>query len=379
MDHAAGVVVMIRMDNGRHGSSLVPSGSGGSVGTNGASRREIILGGSAALLTAPVPLRAASTVKGEAEVTAIVEAFLAAFPVPGIGVSVIRPRFPDLARGYGVRRLGQPALVDAHTRFAIASNTKAFTAAALALLVEDGKLGWDEPVVRYMPDFRMYDPAVTQMMTVRDLLVHRSGLGLGQGDLMLFGTDHSLEDIFRGLAFLKPHRGFRSGYAYDNILYLIAGMLTERVSGRKWEDFVTDRLLVPLGMRESGASRSRTVTENIAARHARMGPPVRGMGALKEIPTGGEDKINSAGGIVTSPHDALAWLHVQLARGALPGGERLWSEAQQAEMWKPQIINSSTTGPTAENPATARTFRLCARLGSTGISGPPLAVSRWPA
>lgn len=241
--------------------------------------------------------------------------------------------------------------MDGHSRFAIASNSKAFTAAALALLVQDGKLGWDDPVVRHLPEFRMYDPAVTQMMTVRDLLVHRSGLGLGEGDLMLFGTTHTLDDILHGLAYLKPYRGFRSGYAYDNILYLVAGMLTERVSGRKWGDFVTERLLRPLGMLESGATFRGINGGNIAARHARMGPPVRGMGKLKVIPAGTNDVIGSAGGIISSPHDVLAWLHVQLAHGSLPDGRRLWSEQQQTEMWTPQIITSSGPGPIPGDPA----------------------------
>lgn len=305
----------------------------------------------AALLTAGMPARAVLPLPGADEVASIAHAFLTAFPIPGLGIALVRPGLPDFAVGYGVRMLGQAAPVDAHTRFAIASNTKAFTAAALALLVEEGKLGWDEPVRRYLPKFRMYDPAVTQIMTVRDLLVHRSGLGLGQGDLMLFGTSHSLDEILHGLAYLKPYRGFRSGYAYDNILYLVAGMLTARVSGRRWEDFVTERLLAPLGMRESGASYAGISGDNVAARHARMGPPVRGMGVLKVIPAGSDDKVGSAGGILASPHDILAWLHVQLGRGVLPGGGRLWSEKQQAEMWQPQIIMSSGPGPTPADPA----------------------------
>ncbi|MDH7975946.1 serine hydrolase [Sphingomonas sp. AR_OL41] len=316
-----------------------------------ANRREMMVGGGAALLSAAVPARASPTTQGAAGVDAIARRFLASFALPGVGIAVIRPGTTDIAAGYGIATLGQRGQVDAHTRFAIASNSKAFTAAALALLVEQGKLGWDEPVVRYLPEFRMYDPAVTQMMTVRDLLVHRSGLGLGQGDLMLFNTTHSLQEILAGLAYLKPYRGFRSGYAYDNILYLVAGMLTERVSGRTWEDFVTGHLLVPLGMRESGASRAGISGDNVAGRHARMGPPVRGMGTLKVISPGTEDKIGSAGGIMASPHDALAWLRVQLRHGALPDGRRLWSEQQQAEMWKPQIVTSSGPGPTPADPA----------------------------
>lgn len=318
---------------------------------NGITRREMMLAGGATLLVARLPARAATLKPGERAVAEIVGAFLAAFPMPGVGIALVRNGRPDVAAGYGVLELDRPLKVNGRSRFAIASNSKAFTAAALALLVDDGKLGWDDPVVRHLPEFRMFDPAVTQMMTVRDLLVHRSGLGLGQGDLMLSGTTHTLHEILEGLAYLKPYRGFRSGYAYDNILYLVAGMVTERASGRTWEDFVTERLLRPLGMLESGASYSRISGSNIAARHARMGPPVRGMGALKVISAGTVDVTGSAGGIVASPHDILAWLHVQLARGALPDGRRLWSEQQQTEMWTPQIITASGPGPTPTDPA----------------------------
>lgn len=311
-------------------------------------RREMMLASAAA---AAMPARVAPRAGNDGAVAAIVERFRAAFPLPGVGIALVRRGRADLAAGYGVLEQGRPAPVNARSRFALASNSKAFTAAALALLVEDGKLGWDDPVVRHLPEFRMYDPAVTQMMTVRDLLVHRSGLGLGQGDLMLFGTTHTPAEILAGLAHLKPYRGFRSGYAYDNILYLVAGMLTERVTGRPWEDVVTERLLRPLGMRDSAAAASRIAGGNVAARHARLGPPVRGMGALKVVPAPPEDRIGSAGGIVASPQDILAWLRVQLAHGALPGGRRLWSERQQTEMWTPQVVTSSGPGPTLSDPA----------------------------
>ena len=124
---------------------------------------------------------------------------LEAFEVPGFGVAIIGAGPEPFIKGYGVRTLGRPDL-DAHTRFAIASNTKAYTVAAMAILVDEGKIGWDEPVIRYLPEFRMYDPAVTQMMTVRDLLCHRSGLALGAGDLLYFpDTTHTAEDALKAL------------------------------------------------------------------------------------------------------------------------------------------------------------------------------------
>jgi CubicO group peptidase (beta-lactamase class C family) len=315
------------------------------------SRRGFIGYGVGGAALAAWPAWAQSADLDEAAIDAIVQPFLAKFEVPGIAVAIVRPGKPDFAKGYGVRTLGQPGAVDAHTLFGIASNSKAFTAASLAILVDEGKIGWDEPVVRYLPEFKMYDAAVTQMMTVRDLLVHRSGLALGAGDLMQFPeTTHSLADILHGLQYLKPARGFRAGYAYDNILYLVAGMLITKISGRSWEDFVTTRLLRPLGMDESVPARSLIRTANVAGRHARLGPPLRGMGPVRVVQPDEQDKIDAAGGINASAHDINRWLHVQMEQGKLPDGKRLWSEAQAKEMWTPQTITSSSAGPTADQP-----------------------------
>jgi CubicO group peptidase (beta-lactamase class C family) len=284
-------------------------------------------------------------------VDAIVRSFMDAFGIPGVAVALIRPGEPIFTRGYGIRTLGRREQVDADTLFAIASNSKAFTAAALALLVEEGKLAWDQPVKRYLPDFQMSDPHATELMTVRDLLVHRSGLALGAGDLMQFPqSDHSREEIYRALRHLPLARGFRSGYAYDNILYLIAGLLIERVAGRPFEAFVTDRLLNPLGMRGAVANRPLVRTSNVAGRHARLGPPVRGFGTLMRIEADEGPTIAAAGGIHASARDIVPWLQVQLGKGELPGGRRLWSRDQTSEMWTPQVITQSTHGPTRELP-----------------------------
>lgn len=287
-----------------------------------------------------------------ARIDALVGDFMRAFDTPGIGVALVRADAPVLLRGYGVRRLGAAATVDADTLFGIASNSKAFVAAGLAMLVEAGKIGWDEPVVRYMPDFATSDPVVTRLMTVRDLLCHRSGLPLGAGDLMQFPlSDHSRADIVHGLRFLPFERGFRSGYAYDNILYVVAGVLIERVSGLPFEDYMTTRVLRPLGMRTAVADRSLVRVANVAARHARLGPPARGIGALAVVEPDESVAGSPAGGIHASVTDIAQWLRTQLAAGVTPAGRRLWSEADAAEMWKPQVITASTTGPTVDNPA----------------------------
>src|SRR6187549_2378966 len=156
---------------------------------------------------------------------------------------------PVLAKGYGVRKLGSPERVDADTIFPTGSTGKAITAAALAVLVDEGKIKWDDKVIDHIPWFRMYDAWVTNEMTVRDLLVHRSGLGLGAGDLMFIPTSsRSRADTVRALRHIKPATSFRSGYAYDNVLYSVAGQLIEEVTGQTWEVFVRERVLKPAGM-----------------------------------------------------------------------------------------------------------------------------------
>lgn len=285
-------------------------------------------------------------------VNAIVANFMKAFETPGIAVAIVRKGQPVWLKGYGARTMGKSDPVDVHTRFGIASNSKAFTAAALAMLVEEKKLGWDEPLIKYLPEFKMHDPAVTGMFTVRDLLVHRSGLPLGAGDLMYFPQSTAdAAQVMRALRFLRPARGFRSGYDYDNILYIVAGVLIEKMSGLSWRDFIITRILQPLGMADAVPSRELLRTANVAGRHARLGPPMRGVGPMKVIQPDEAPLIDAAGGINASVADVAKWLEVQLALGAIADNKRLWSAESAAEMWKPQVIVSSSDGGTAVNPA----------------------------
>src|SRR4029078_10802056 len=162
-----------------------------------------------------------------------------------------------VAKGYGVRKLGDPAPGAGRSLFGIPSNTKAFTATALGLLVEEKKIEWDAPVVRYLPAFAMWDPFVTRELTVRDLLVHRSGLGLGAGDLLWWPeSTYNRKEVARRLRFIPPATSFRSAYAYDTVLYLVAGELIETVSGQSWEDFVSSRILKRVGMNGSNVRHS---------------------------------------------------------------------------------------------------------------------------
>jgi len=250
------------------------------------------------------------------------------FEVPGIGLTIVKGDATPLAKGYGVRKLGEPAPVDAGTLFGIASNTKAFTATALGLLVEEHKIEWDAPVVRYLPGFAMWDPFVTRELTVRDLLVHRSGFGLGAGDLLWWPeSTYSRKEIARRLRFIPPATSFRSAYAYDNVLYLIAGELIETISGETWEDFVSSRILAKVGMGGSYPRYSAAAASGrVATPHARI------EGRVRPIAPFGSDNTNPAGGIYSSPGDMAKWLRVQLSGGKLADGSRLFSEATARQL-----------------------------------------------
>ena len=251
------------------------------------------------------------------------------FEVPGVALAIVKDGEVVLAEGYGVLRLGETTPVDAHTLFGIASNTKAFTATALALLVEEGKIAWDQPVIDVLPWFRMSDPYVTAEMTVKDLLVHRSGLGLGAGDLLFWpASTLTRDEIVRRLRHLPIENSFRETYNYDNMLYMVAGEVVEAASGMSWEAFVEERILEPAGMADSRASLTAAGPgRNIAFTHAR----VEGVVRFVEPDTSGS--ISPAGGIMASANDMARWMNLQLARGKLSDGDSLFSQATSRELW----------------------------------------------
>ena len=281
-----------------------------------------------------------------------VEAVMKQQGVPGAAVAIVENGKVTLARGYGIRRLDSAEPVDADTLFQIGSTTKAFTTAALAILVDEGKIHWDDPVIDYLPGFRMYDAWVTREMTIRDLLVHRSGLGKGQGDLLFVpSTEMSRADTVRRLRFLKPATSFRSGFAYDNILYIVAGELIEAVSGQTWETFVHDRILVPAGMTKTVTNDvDRLVTSDRAYPHGRIGE-FRGIGVQqvfdeKKVALGAN--CGPAGAIAAGANDLARWLEVQLASGRLPGSDQqLYSAANAGVMWQPVVPIPATPLPGA--------------------------------
>lgn len=278
---------------------------------------------------------------------------MAAFPgQPGLGITVVENGKVTLAKGYGVKTLGTQDRCDENTVFGIASNTKAMTAALIGMLVEEGRLAWDDPVTKHLPAFQMSDPVITKLMTVRDLLVHRSGLTLGAGDLMIWpAPTHTRADIVAGLKYLPIGGQFRGGYAYDNVLYVVAGAVIEAVTGQTWEQVIKARIFDPLGMAGTVASPALVDRSRRASPHARLGPPLRGLGPQTVLPFDASfDAAAPAGGVNSTPKDIARWMLVQLGLGMLPDGKRLWSEPTAREMWKPQTITSSSEGPTSENP-----------------------------
>jgi CubicO group peptidase (beta-lactamase class C family) len=274
-----------------------------------------------------------------------------AFEVPGLSLAVVKDGAVVLTKGYGVRKLGEPAPVDERTLFGIASNTKVFTAIALALLEEEGKLEWDAPVVRYLPGFQMWDPWVTRELTVRDLLVHRSGLGLGAGDLLWWPpSTYDRAEIARRLRYLKPATSFRSAYAYDNVLYLVAGQVIEKLSGQSWEEFITSRILARVGMTDSNVTHSAALAGgNVAATHARVDGTVRPVSPFTS------DNTNPAGGINSTARDMARWLLVLLGEGRLSDDSRLFSEKTSRRL-SSIVTPIPIPDPPPELPALRRQF-----------------------
>jgi CubicO group peptidase (beta-lactamase class C family) len=260
-----------------------------------------------------------------------VEAVMERFEVPGLSVAIVKDGEVVLAKGYGVRRLGSSEPVDAETLFGIASNTKVFTATALGILVEEEKLEWDAPVVRYLPSFQMYDPWVTRHITVRDLLVHRSGLGLGAGDLMFWPpTTFTRPELVERLRYIPPATSFRSEYAYDNVLYPVAGEVIEASSGLSWEEFVATRIFGPAGMTGSDVRLSHPDSvSNAAMTHGRVD------GVVQVVTPYEGDAVNPAGGIFSNARDMARWVMVQLDSGRVADGGRVFGPSVTRELWRP--------------------------------------------
>jgi CubicO group peptidase (beta-lactamase class C family) len=247
--------------------------------------------------------------------------------VPGCAVAIVKNDSVWLEKGYGVREMGKETPVDEHTLFAIASLSKAFTSASLAMLVDEGKLKWDDAVIKHLPDFQMYDPWVTREMQVRDLLSHRSGLATFGGDLIWYWTKYDRKEVLRRVCYLKPISSFRTTYGYQNIMFVAAGEILPSVTGKSWEAFVRERIFQPLGMTRTNTSLAELMaTDNIAVPHNEYQNKLR---IVKHFPN---EELGPAGAINSSAHDMAQWMRLQLGRGTINGKE-LFSKQAARTMW----------------------------------------------
>ncbi len=290
----------------------------------------------AVLLSAPGRAAQSQSALDSASAALIATHAFEAFAPVGLSVAVVANGDLIHAQGYGVRKLGEGIEIDTDTLFPIASLTKAFTTAALAILVDEGKVGWDDKVIDHLPDFRMADAWVTREFTVRDLLTHRSGLGRGAGDLLFWPDGKATRgEVVKALRHLQPETSFRTTYAYDNLLYIVAGELIGKVSGTPWEDFVETRLFKPLGMVDCRALVAHTAgATNKATQHGR----VDGAGAATPLPDDPDEPTSSAGSIWCSANSMSKWVRFMLSKGVASDGSRVISEEQMRELFEPVTL-----------------------------------------
>ncbi|MFH6604318.1 serine hydrolase [Maribacter algicola] len=279
------------------------------------------------------------------QIDAIVQKAMDEFTVAGVAVAVVKDGKIVHQKGYGVKSIETGEKVDEHTNFGIASNSKAFTTTALAILVEEEKLRWTDKVIDHIPEFTMYNDYVRQNFNIQDLLTHRSGLGLGIGDLMFFpdGADFSIDDIVTSFQHFKPESAFRTKFDYDNLLYLVAGEVVKRVSGMPWEQFIKERIFDPLGMDNSYASLTYINDKsNVASPHLNEGKEL----SVTEPEQWDPKKINgAAGSIQSNVNDISNWMLVHLNHGKYGNNleKQLFKEGSQKEMWK--IHTTLNTNP----------------------------------
>jgi CubicO group peptidase (beta-lactamase class C family) len=262
--------------------------------------------------------------------------------VPGLGLAIVRNDSVIYARGYGVRDVGAGTPVTGQTTFAIGSSSKAFTAAAVAMLVDDKKVSLDATAATYLPGFQLSDPYASRELTVRDLLSHRSGLA--RGELAWYGSPFDRDEIVRRVRYLEPTWSFRSTFGYQNIMYIAAGQVVARVSGRSWDDFVRDRIFTPLGMRTATTSVLQlNKAGDLAMPHAVVD------GQVRTVPWRNIDNAGPAGSINATPTEMAQWVRLQLGRGTY-AGQRLISSRTFDEMHQAHTVIRTDSAARANNP-----------------------------
>ncbi|MBL7074425.1 serine hydrolase [candidate division KSB1 bacterium] len=253
-----------------------------------------------------------------------VEKAMRDWKVPGVAISIVKDDSVVFAKGYGIRELGKEAKVDEYTLFSVASNTKAFTAALLGMLVDESKLNWDDRVTDYLREFQMYDPYVTREINIRDLLTHRSGLPTFGGDHLWIGNSLSRDEIIARIRHLKPSAQFRTKFQYQNLMFLVAGQVIPEITGKSWEVTIKERILIPLGMMESNTSiRDLKGKINVATPHEIVG------GKLVPIEYDNVDNTAPAGAINSNVVEMARWMRLNLNGGVYNGKQILSAEVMR--------------------------------------------------
>jgi CubicO group peptidase (beta-lactamase class C family) len=297
------------------------------------------------ILVLPLYVSAQSLEEKLSQIDAYAEKARIDWNVPGMAIAIVKDDKVVMAKGYGVLKLGEDAKVGKDTLFAIASNSKAFTTAALSILIDEGKIGsWDDKVTKYLPWFRLYAPYVDEDLTIRDLVSHRVGLDTFSGDLLWYETTYSTEEVLHRLSHLKPVRGFRSGFGYQNLMFMAAGEIVAKVSGKSWSDFVTERILKPLRMDRTKTT-IRDLEDNAAWPHNESG----GKG-LRVLHRGNVDSAYAAAGLNSSVADLANWLRLQLGNGKFEG-KQIVSERNIWEMHQPNVLLPISPGAARNIPS----------------------------
>lgn len=276
------------------------------------------------------------------EIDAYAQTVMDTWHGPGMAIAIVKDDKVVFQKGYGVRELGKPDKVDENTLFAIASNSKAFTTASLAILVDEGKLNWNDRVTKYLPDFQLYDPWVTNELTIRDIVSHRVGLDTFSGDLLWYTTTIPTDDMLRRVRYLKPVSSFRTRYGYQNLMFVAAGRIVEKISGKKWGEFIRERILTPLGMDRTTTSVT-ALKDNYAMPHNESG------GALRVLQLQNFDNTPGAVGLNSSVADLSRWVRTQLGRGTFEG-KKIFSSDRSWEMWQPNTLQPISEAASKANP-----------------------------
>ncbi|WP_080059001.1 serine hydrolase [Spirosoma aerolatum] len=266
-----------------------------------------------------------------------VEAARKQWQVPGMAITVVKDNKVIFKKGYGVRELGKPEPVDTQTLFACASTTKAMTVTLLGILVDEGKLAWNDPVSKYLPELQLYDPYVTRELRVRDLLIHDTGIG--STDFMTGAMSIPANEMFLRMRLVKPSYSFRAGFAYQNTFYSAAGRIIERIAGKNWAEFLKERVFNPLGMTRTAPKRSYIKDDNQTRPHYAINDTIR------VIDYGADSEIGSAGAVWSSADDISKWVNCMLDSSKYRGG-RLLKPETWTEMFTPQTFFPEDEYPT---------------------------------